>query len=293
VKDPALQSKRSGDPLVPDSPLPVTIPPIGAKNHEIAMKLIIRALSEGADLNAPRTMALGVLGSQMLDAPQEVVLGYQCFFAALGRRCKLEAVAQSDIRFLGTAGGTDGPADIQLPARSLIARREAIFYVLAENLRARYALDDRGSPATSFAARKSKRNDALAKDLDRAGAVLGEITKAGFRDANLTDLSGIVAASLQRDGVKGAQPPADAAPLQAYRDALDAALKLARPGKDNADLLMILAQSMEAKSMEGCTDRLLAARDASSHKRVVDAVNADLNALRPPPVMKPAPPKKK
>ena len=291
-KDPALQSKRAADPLVPDGPLQVTIPPIGAKSHDTATKLIVRALSEGADLNAPRAMAMGLLGSQMIDASQDVVLGYQSLFAALGKRCKLEAAAQSDIRFVGTANGTDGSAEVQLPAKSIIARREAIVYVLAENLRARYVLDDRGNPATSFGARKSKRNDALQRDLDMAADFLDQIAKAGLADANLADLSGIVAASLQRDGVKSAQPPAGGAPMQTYREALDAALRLARPGKDNADFLLILGQSMETKSMEACTDRFLSPRDAASHKRVVDAVVADLAALRPP-VMKPAPPKKK
>lgn len=284
-KDPALIQKKSAFPLVPDTPMAVTLPPLGTRNQQTGASLILRAVSEGAELNAPRMMALGVLGSQMLDGQQHLVLGYQSLFTSIGRGCRLDASARSEIRFAGAINNADGTVDVPLPANSLIARREAMMYALAANLRSRLA--DKGNASTSFGGRKSKKNDVLARDLERAAALVAELDAAGLHDANLVDLAGVVAASLERDGVKSAKPPKGAQATAVYREALDIATKIARPGKDNTEILTILAQSMEAKGLEGCTDRLLAPRDAASHKKIVDAITKE---LVPP---KPVTPKKK
>jgi len=164
-RDPALIQKKSAFPLVPDTPMAVTIPPLGTRSQQTGSALIVRAISEGADLNAPRMMALGVLGSQMLDGPQHLVLGYQSLFAALGRGCKLDAAAQSEIRFAVATNNDDGTVDVPLPGSSLIAKREAMMYAFAANLRSRLVLDDKGSPSSSFGGKRSKKDEILARDL--------------------------------------------------------------------------------------------------------------------------------
>ena len=275
-KDPALIQKKSAFPLVPDKPMAVTVPPLGSRNQATGAALILRAASEGAELNAPRMMALGVLGSQMLDGQQHVVLGYQSLFAALGRGCKLDAAARSEIRFAVATNNDDGTVDVPLPESSLVAKREAMMYALAANLKSRLVLDDKGSPSTNFGGKRSKKDEILSRDLERAKSLVTELDAAGLHDANLIDLAGIVAAVLQRAGIKDAEPPQGAQPVGVYREALDMVGKIAKAGRDHAEILTILAQSMEAKGLEGCTDRLLAPRDAASHRKIIDAITREL-----------------
>ncbi|MGK2859247.1 MAG: hypothetical protein ACSLFQ_18760 [Thermoanaerobaculia bacterium] len=290
-KDPALIQKKNAFPLVPDKPMAVTIPPLGTRNQATGSALIVRAISEGAELNAPRMMALGVMGSQMLEGQQHVVLGYQSLFASLGRGCKLEAAARSEIRFAGATNNDDGTVDVPVPESSLIAKREAMMYALAANLRSRLVFNEKGSPSSSFGGKRSKKDEILARDLERARSLVVELDAAGLHDANLVDLAGLVAAVLQRAGIKEAEPPAGAQPVSAYREALDMVSKVAKAGRDHAEILTILAQSMEAKGLQGCTDRLLAPHDAASHRKIVEAVTKELVPPKPP--SKPAKKKKK
>jgi hypothetical protein len=58
--------------------------------------------------------------------------------------------------------------------------------------------------------------------------------------------------------------------------------KVAKAGRDHAEILTILAQSMEAKGLEGCTDRWLSPRDAASHKKIVDSISKELVPPKPP-----------
>ncbi|MCM2316851.1 MAG: hypothetical protein NDJ92_17020 [Thermoanaerobaculia bacterium] len=280
--DPALIQKKSAFPLVPDKPMAVTVPPLGSRSQATGSALIVRAISEGAELNAPRMMALGVLGSQMLDGQQHVRLGYQSLFGALGRGCKLDAAARSEIRFAVATNNDDGTVDVPLPESSLIARREAMMYALAANLKSRLVLDDKGSPSSSFGGKRSKKDEILSRDLERAKSLVTELDAAGLHDANLIDLAGIVAAVLQRAGIKDAEPPQGAQPVAVYREALDMVGKIAKAGRDHAEILTILAQSMEAKGLEGCTDRFLAPHDAASHKKIVDAITKELVPPKPP-----------
>jgi hypothetical protein len=286
-KDPALLRKKSAFPLVPDTPMAVTVPPLGTRDQKTGSALIVRAISEGADLNGPRMMALGVLGSQMLDAPQHVTLGYQSLFAALGKGCKLDAAAHSEIRFADATNNDDGTVDVPMPESSLVAKREAMMYALAANLRSRLVLDDKGSPSSSFGGKRSKKDELLARDLDRANALVVELDKAGMHDANLVDLAGVVAAVLQRAGMKEAQLPAGAQPVAAYRDSLEMIAKVASARRDHAEILTILGQSMEAKGLTGCTDRWLAPVDAAAHAMIVKAISAEVVPPPPPPAKKP------
>jgi hypothetical protein len=285
-KDPALIQKKNAFPLVPDTPMALTIPPLGTRDQKTGSALVVRAISENAELNAPRMMALGVLGSQMLDAPQHVTLGYQSLFGALGKGCKLDAAAHSEIRFAGATNNDDGTVDVPMPPTSLVAKREAMMYALAENLRSRLVLDDKGSPSGSFGGKRSKKDEILARDLERASALVVELDAAGVHDANLVDLGGIVAAVLQRAGIKEAEPPAGAQPVAVYREALEMVPKIAKAGRDHAEILTILAQSMEAKGLTGCTDRWLSPVDAASHKKIVSAISAEV-VPPPPPAKKP------
>lgn len=281
-KDPALIQKKSAFPLVPDRPMTLTIPPLGTRDQKTGAALIVRAISEGAELNGPRMMALGVLGSQMLDAPQHVTLGYQSLFGALGQGCKLDAVSNSEIRFAGTTNNDDGTVDVPMPPTSNVARREAMMYALAENLRSRLVLDDKGSPSSSFGGKRSKKDEILARDLVRAAALATELDAAGMHDANLVDLAGVVAAVLQRAGIKEAQAPSGAQPLSVYREALDLIAKVANARRDHAEILTILGQSMEAKGLTGCTDRWLAPLDAASHAKIVAAITTEVVPPAPP-----------
>jgi hypothetical protein len=284
AKDPALIQKKNAFPLVPDTPMALTIPPLGTRDQKTGSALIVRAISEGADLNAPRMMALGVLGSQMLDAPQHVTLGYQSLFGALGKGCKLDAASDSEIRFAGTTNNDDGTVDVPMPPSSNVARREAMMYALAENLRSRLVLDDKGSPSSSFGGKRSKKDEILARDLLRATTLAAELDATGMHDANLVDLTGVVAAVLQRAGIKEAQPAAGAQPVSVYRDALDMISKIANARRDHAEILTILGQSMESKGLTGCTDRWLAPLDAAAHAKVVKAISAEVAPPAPPPV---------
>lgn len=283
AKDPALIRKKSAFPLVPDTPMALTIPPIGARDQKTGSALVVRAISENADLNGPRMMALGVLGSQMLDAPQHVTLGYQSLFGALGKGCKLDAASHSEIRFAGATTNDDGTVDVPMPPTSLVAKREAMMYALAENLRSRLVLDDKGIPSGSFGGKRSKKDEILMRDLERASALAVELDAAGVHDANLVDLGGMVAAVLQRAGIKDAQPPAGAQPVALYREALDMVPKISKAGRDHAEILVIVAQSMEAKGLTGCTDRWLAPADATAHAKIVKAISAEVVPPPPPP----------
>ncbi|MBI2214672.1 MAG: hypothetical protein HYU52_13585 [Acidobacteria bacterium] len=281
AKDPALIQKKNAFPLVPDSAMALTIPPLGTRDQKTGATLIVRAISENADLNGPRMMSLGVLGSQMLDAPQHVTLGYQSLFGAVGKGCKLDAAAHSEIRFAGATSNDDGTVDVPLPPSSLVAKREAMMYALAENLRSRLVLDDKGSPSGSFGGKRSKKDEILARDLERANGLAVELDAAGVHDANLVDLAGMVAAVLQRAGIKEAQPPAGSQPVSIYREALDMVPKIAKAGRDHAEILTILAQSMEAKGLTGCTDRWLSPIDPAAHKKIVAAISAEVVPQRP------------
>jgi hypothetical protein len=276
AKDPALLQKKSAFPLVPDTPMTLTVQPLGTRDQKTGSALIVRAISEGAELNGPRMMALGVLGSQMLDAPQHVTLGYQSLFGALGKGCKLDAASDSEIRFAGATNNDDGTVDVPMPPSSNVARREAMMYALAENLRSRLVLDDKGSPSSSFGGKRSKKDEILTRDLERAAALVPELDAAGMHDQNLVDLAGVVAAVLQRAGIKEAQPPAGAQPVTVYRDALEMISKIANARRDHAEILTILGQSMESKGLTGCTDRWLAPLDAASHKKIVAAISSEV-----------------
>jgi hypothetical protein len=186
-KDPALIQKKNAFPLVPDTPMALTIPPLGTRDQKTGSALVVRAISENAELNAPRMMALGVLGSQMLDAPQHVTLGYQSLFGALGKGCKLDAAAHSEIRFAGATNNDDGTVDVPMPPTSLVAKREAMMYALAENLRSRLVLDDKGSPAAS-ARRKTRSSRATS-------SVRARSSSSSMRQASTTRTSSTSAGS--------------------------------------------------------------------------------------------------
>jgi hypothetical protein len=221
----------------------------GAHNHKAGSQIVLLALKVTSLFKGDWVMAHGLLGVSMLNVEVTEGIGYRSLFlkyALAGN--KLATVYETNNNGLLV----DAVSRLPKKTSSIIARREAALYCLADQLFSRYRYNDEGNYAQMYQpSERPKSNASLRGCVAAAIQVFRELKKKGFEDKTLKDALGLAYASLDRDGAMAL--PAEAftlGPAQVFRDALDAALvSLTKWPQDSAYLLDRFTGQMEARGL--------------------------------------------
>jgi hypothetical protein len=228
----------------------------GAHNHKAGSQLVLLALKVTSRGMGNWVMAHGLLGVSMLNVNSIDELGYRSLFLKHAHGSgKLSTVRETNTSDLLVN------ADSGMPEKtpSLIAKREAALYCLADQLWDRYIYNDEGNYAQVYEPSPRPKTNARLKGCIAAGMqIFHELKAKGFEDKTLKDALGVAFASVDRD--RAMALPTDAftlGPPQVFRDALDAALRWPTNPQDNAFILRTLNTQMEARGLMASDEMLL------------------------------------
>lgn len=248
-------------------------------NHNSGKNLILFALKATAWHKGNWVLAHGLLGVNMLDINVHDMTGYKSLFLSLTQRFKMYASYLNDDSSL-LIGGLKPHGSL----KSIIAKREALIYLISRELNGRYIYNDEGNFGRNYLPEKNRKSHKQLKQLLVDGlTVYDQLSQQGFDDKTLQDTLGMAYASLEYDGayysVTGILKLGN---LQIYSDALTATLTRLK-GKPNhsAEFLEELGWEMDIRGLS-TTDEILTPSNDKNYQAILKIVEADLVSIRQP-----------
>ena len=242
-------------------------------NHNSGKNLVLLVLKATSWFKGDWVLAHGLLGVNMLDINVHDRTGYKSLFFSLTQRFKMYSSYLNDDNAL-----------LNKSLKSIIAKREALIYLISWKLNSRYIYNDEGNFGRNYLPERNRKSHKKLKQLLVDGLkVYDQLKQQGFDDKTLKDTLGMAYASLDYDGVfLSAKTTRPLGTPQIYSDALTATLtELKGEPNHSNEFLEKLGWEMQARDLS-TFDEILAPSNDKNHQAILKIVEADLNHIRQP-----------
>lgn len=248
-------------------------------NHKAGTNLILLAIRSTSYGKGTWASAIGLLGSNMIEASVVDRIGYESLFSSSQTTsgCKLSAnLSRRDNYML-----LDINSGISNKISSIISKREAAIFALAFELECRYYFNNKGNYQISAKSDPNREsNTKLAKNIKLAISILNKLSERGFNDITLKNCIGIATASLYYDQQSISEHiPFIEAPLQVYLDALKPVIaELSNRPEKRTEFIHDVCIEMDLRGLR-CHDEILLPSTQKNLESIVNIISTDLSKI--------------